>query len=137
MNDVQDVVDSLLAVIRPLVDRIPGVQGVIVASADGHVLAAQTSDDTDNDAAAAMSASALGLAHRVVGIVGETPATLCHQRSDDAQAFMFAIDHYAVLTLLTDESTRPEQVRLLGAEAVTGLRHIFTDGDGNTDVDTD
>ena len=123
------MVDSILAVIGPLTERIPGATGILVGSADGHVLAAQTPVDTEDDTVAAMSASVMGLAHRIVGLVGDEPADWCHQRSADAQAFVLAIDHYAVLTILGDETTRPELVRQLGAQAVEKLRQIFSDAD--------
>ena len=123
---VHEVVDSINAVIAPLAAQIHGVRGVLVGSADGHVLATQTSAEIDDDTVAAMAASMVGLGHRIVGLVGDEPATWSHQRSEDAQAFVLAVDHYAVLTILTDETTRPEQVRSAGSEAVDSLRQIFT-----------
>jgi predicted regulator of Ras-like GTPase activity (Roadblock/LC7/MglB family) len=129
MGRVNDVVDSLRAVISPLIDRIPGARGTLVSSPDGHVFAAETPGDLDDDTIAAMAASAVGLAHRIVGLVGDEPAGWCHHRSSDAQAFVLPVDHYAVLTILSDETTRPELVRTVAVEAVDRLRQIFVEAD--------
>lgn len=110
-----------------VVDHVPGVDGALVSSTDGFVLATRLpeNDEIDPPAVAAMSAAVLGLADRLVQLTGESSATLSHHRSDDGQVFVFAISGVAVFTVLTDESADPEQIRLVGRELTIGLQRLF------------
>jgi predicted regulator of Ras-like GTPase activity (Roadblock/LC7/MglB family) len=119
---------SMQQLVDHLVDRVPGVMGALVSSADGFVLASRLVDDHDVDApaVAAMSASALGLANRLVQLTGDATAAWSHQRSSDGQVFVFAIaDGVAVLTVLATVDADPEQLRQVGHEIDIGLQQLF------------
>jgi predicted regulator of Ras-like GTPase activity (Roadblock/LC7/MglB family) len=119
------------AVIRQLVDYVvdgvPGVRGALIASADGFVLAARLPPESgiDSSAVAAMSAATLGLANRLVGLTGETPADFSMQRSAHSCVFVFAVGASAVLTVLADESADARRVERVGREVSSGIRHAF------------
>lgn len=110
-----------------LVDQVPGVLGAIVSSADGFTLASRLPDSATVDAAAlgAMSAAALALSNRLVQTVGAGPATVSHHRSADAQTFVFAVAHLAVLTVLTDHDANAERIAMVGHEVSSGLQRLF------------
>lgn len=119
--------DSMRQLIDHVVGVVPGVVGAVVSSADGFVLASRLPDDerVDTSAVAAMSAAALGLADRLVRLVGERPATVSHHRSDDGQVFVFTIVGVAVLTVLADARALPEQIRQVGRELTIGLERLL------------
>ena len=119
---------SMRQLVDHLVDRVPGVVGALVSSADGFVLASRLVDDHDVDApaVAAMSASALGLANRLVQLTGDATCAWSHQTSADGQVFVFAIaGGVAVLTVLATADADPDQLRQVGHEIDVGLQQLF------------
>jgi len=124
---VSELDASMLQLADHLVDRVPGVTGALVSSADGFVLASRLPATAGHDAAAvaAMSAAALGLANRLVQLTGEQPATVSTQRSNGGQVFVFGVAHVAVLTVLADASADSAQIELVGREVVLGLQRLF------------
>jgi predicted regulator of Ras-like GTPase activity (Roadblock/LC7/MglB family) len=119
--------DSMLRLIDRVVGEVPGVSGAMVSSADGLVLASRVPRrlGLDPRTIAAMSAAVLGLSNRLVQLTGRSPASFSHQRSDDAQVFVFGIGGVAVLTVLADPSANPTQVQRLGHEVVVALDQLI------------
>ncbi len=118
---------SMHQLIDHVVDRVPGVLGALVSSADGLVLASRVTHSTGLDAAAiaAMSAAVLGLSNRLVQLMGAAPASFSHQRSTDGQVFVFGISKVAVLTVLADPTAEPAQIQSVGREIGIGLARLF------------
>lgn len=114
-------------VIDHVVDHVPGVVGALVSSSDGFTLAARLPVTFDGDAAGlgAMAAACLGLSNRLVGTLGESPATVSQHRSADAQVLVVAIAHVAALTLLAEPDADAEQLAGVGREAAAGLKRLF------------
>jgi predicted regulator of Ras-like GTPase activity (Roadblock/LC7/MglB family) len=124
---------SMQHLVDHLVDEVPGVTGALVSSADGFVLASRLPDDTGSDPAAiaAMSAATLGLAHRLVQLTGQRPATNSTHRSPDGQVTVFAVAHVAVLTVLATAEADTDLLLLVGREVSGGLQRLFR---GTADV---
>lgn len=126
-SHVTDIEISMRHLLDHVVDRVPGVLGALVSSADGHVLASRLTHVTGLDPAAiaAMSAAALGLSNRLVQLTGASPASFSHQCSTDGQVFVFGISHVAVLTVLTDRAADATQLKQVGREVGRGLERLF------------
>jgi hypothetical protein len=126
-NGMTEIDASMHDVIDHVVDRVPGVLGALVSSADGLVLASRITRQTALDAAAiaAMSAAVLGLSNRLVQLMGDSPASFAHQRSADGQVFVFGISKVAVLTVLADATAHPAQIQSVGREIGLGLERLF------------
>ena len=118
---------SMGQLVDQVVDEVPAITGALVSSADGFVLASRLprGDDIDVSAVAAMSAASLGLTDRLVRLTGDAPAACSHHRSGDGQVFVFAVAHVAVLTMLTDVTADPEQIRMIGHEVTSGLLRLL------------
>ncbi len=87
-----------------VVDGIPGVIGALLATTDGFLMTSRLPDNEvfDPSAVAAMSASTLALASRLVQLGGPTPAKTVLQRSAQAQVCVFAVGSSAVLTIVAE-----------------------------------
>ena len=115
--------DSIRPVIDHLVDGVPGVRGVLVASVDGFVITSRLPADGEYDtsAIAAMSAATLGLANRLVKLGGEAPAETGVARSGDTQIWVFAVGASAALTVIADSSADAARIDRVGREISAGL----------------
>jgi uncharacterized protein len=118
---------SIQHLIDQVIDGIPGVLGALIASADGFVLASRLPQHVPHDAPAiaAMSAAALGLASRLVGLAGAAPADVSVHRSLHAQVFVFAVERHAALTVLADHSADASLIEQVGREVSVGLARAF------------
>ena len=63
--------------------------------------------------------------HRWDVPVGDSPATVCHHRSDDGQVLILPVAHLAVLTILANPAANADQLVLVGREASAGLQRLF------------
>lgn len=130
-DDVSELAASMRQLIDHVVDRVPGVTGALVSSADGFVLASRMPVAADDASVAAMSSALLGLSDRLLRTVGNDPVRVGQLRSDDAQVFLFAIAHAATLTVFADSSADGRQVVGVGREITLGLTRLFR---GTVDV---
>ena len=114
-------------VLDHLVEQIPGVAGALVSSTDGFVLASNLPAESMTESAGmgAMTAAAIALSNRLVATVGDSPATVCHHRSDDGQVLILPVAHLAVLTILANPAANADQLVLVGREASAGLQRLF------------
>jgi predicted regulator of Ras-like GTPase activity (Roadblock/LC7/MglB family) len=127
-SDVTDIDASMRHLVDHLVDRVPGVIGALVSSADGFVLASRLPEgpELDPPAVAAMSAAALGLSNRLVQLTGDAPSFMSRHSSTEGQAFVFSIaTGVAVLTVLTTTEADPDQLQQVGREIDLGLQRLF------------
>jgi predicted regulator of Ras-like GTPase activity (Roadblock/LC7/MglB family) len=90
---------DILAAISPLRERLPDVAGVLVASADGLLIAHDTRD-VEPETMAAMSAAHLGLGQQITqgGAYGEFQETVT--RGERGYVATFAAGTHALLTVL-------------------------------------
>jgi predicted regulator of Ras-like GTPase activity (Roadblock/LC7/MglB family) len=124
-----DVDVSVRNLIDHVVDGVPGVLGAVMASADGFGVASRlpTHVPLDSAAIAAMSAAALGLATRLVGLGGTAPASISVHRSADAQVFVFSVGG-AALTVIAAATADTARIERIGREVVIGLSPAFRTG---------
>jgi uncharacterized protein len=106
-----------------VVDGVPGVIGALIATTDGFLIASRLPEDEvfDPSAVAAMSASTLALASRLVQLGGPTPAKTVLHRSAQAQVFVFAVGTTAVLTIVAESRADTERIERIGYEVSLGL----------------
>lgn len=114
-------------VLDHLVERIPGVIGALVSSADGFTLASHVPSNTLIEPASlgAMSAAALALSDRLVTTVGASTSAVTVHRSDDGQVLVLPIARLAVLTILAAPDIDTDRLTLVGREATAGLQRLF------------
>jgi predicted regulator of Ras-like GTPase activity (Roadblock/LC7/MglB family) len=94
--------DKLLAEIQALRDKVTGITGTAVASRDGLIIR----DDTggvDPENLAALTATALALAQRLVSEAGQGTLREAVTRSSGGHVAIYAVGANAVLVLLGDE----------------------------------
>ena len=122
-----DVEESMRNLVDHLVDRVPGVIGAQVSSADGLALMSRLPDSTEIDASAlaAMSAATLGLANRLVQLTGSHLANVSIHRSNDGQVLVFGIAGAAALTILTEPTADLEQLQVVGRKVGVGLQRLL------------
>lgn len=100
-TDIAD--EAVLALLRALSTDVRGVQGALVATNDGHSVAAHAVED--DAAAAAIVASARGLGDRLADLCGDGDLQEIVVRSATGYAVVYAAGRHAALTVLTDETT--------------------------------
>jgi len=104
------------------VRRLEGVTGVVLASADGRLLAAHVAEGIgDRDAVAAIVASSQQLARRLSeqiwsGAFGEITI-----RSTDGYVMLYSVGESAVLAVLTRSSANPARVHLDAYDLIATL----------------
>jgi uncharacterized protein len=114
---------SMRELIDHVVDGIPGVIGALIATTDGFLITSRLPENEvfDPSAVAAMSASTLALASRLVQLGGATPAKTVLHRSAQAQVFVFAVGETAVLTIVAESRADTERIERVGYEVAWGL----------------
>jgi predicted regulator of Ras-like GTPase activity (Roadblock/LC7/MglB family) len=127
IRTVSNVSEAMHRLMDHVVGRVPGVTGALVASTDGFVLASRLPVSTQADAAsvAAMSAAVLGLGNRLVQAVAPGPAQIAEFRSNQSQAYVFAIENAATLTILAEPDAERPQLIAVGREITTGLARLL------------
>jgi predicted regulator of Ras-like GTPase activity (Roadblock/LC7/MglB family) len=131
-----EITHSMHQVLDHLVERVPGVIGALVSSADGFTLAARLPvhvdsetgievDAIDSAGLGAMSAAALALSNQLVKTSGESPADISLHRSSGGQVLILPIAHIAVLTMLATVGADVQQLTLVGREATAGIQRLF------------
>jgi uncharacterized protein len=114
---------SVRELIDHVVDGVPGVLGALVATTDGFLIASRLPENEGFDpaAVAAMSASSLALASRLVQLAGPTPAKTVLHRSAQAQVCVFAVGTTAVLTIVAESRADTERIERIGYEVAWGV----------------
>lgn len=90
---------EVLTEIRHLYERIPHITGLLVATADGLLVAHETRD-VEPDTLAAMSAAQLGLAQQLAHATGQGGFLENVTRSTNGYLAVFAAGDTALLTVL-------------------------------------
>jgi predicted regulator of Ras-like GTPase activity (Roadblock/LC7/MglB family) len=95
--------EAILALLRALSTDVRGVRGALIATNDGHAVAAHAVDD--DAAAAAIVASARGIGDRLADLCGDGDLQEIVVRSSTGYAVVYSAGPHAALTVLTDETT--------------------------------
>ncbi|MDY7105554.1 MAG: roadblock/LC7 domain-containing protein [Actinomycetota bacterium] len=106
-----------------LIEAVPNITGVMVASADGHPIAfsLQRGEPTS---IAAILASALGIGHQVADLLGPSPVEEATVRSRDGYVAYYAVGHHALLCVMTASGVNLARVHLDAREVTERLRTI-------------
>ncbi|MER5748882.1 roadblock/LC7 domain-containing protein [Streptomyces sp. NPDC002088] len=104
---------DVLSELRRLRTRIPQLTGSLAASADGLVLA-QDLPDAESEGLAALTAAALGVAHRMVDTARRGEFCELLVRGADGYVATYAAGPSAVLTLLADDRANVGRLHLEG-----------------------
>ncbi|NBM17890.1 roadblock/LC7 domain-containing protein [Streptomyces sp. GC420] len=119
-----DAVTEMLDELRQLRVRVPHLTGTLVASTDGFVLA-QDTFGVEPEGLAALTAAALGVAHRVADATscGEFRELLLH----GAQGYVatYAAGRSAVLTLLADDRVNAGRLHLEGRRSGARIAELI------------
>ncbi|WP_395297690.1 roadblock/LC7 domain-containing protein [Kitasatospora hibisci] len=94
--------DDLATEMRLLRDRVIGVTDVVVASADGLLITAETDDAADPEVLAALTAAAVGIARRSGSATGKGPLRHTTVRFSDGYLFAQAIGELGLIAVLGD-----------------------------------
>ncbi|MGW2823552.1 roadblock/LC7 domain-containing protein [Streptomyces sp. NPDC001443] len=104
---------DVLSELRRLRTRIPLLAGSVAASVDGLVLA-QDLPDAETEGLAALTAAALGVAHRMVDTARRGGFCELLVRGTDGYVATYAAGPSAVLTLLADDRANVGRLHLEG-----------------------
>jgi len=94
--------DALLALVRALTSRVPGITDIALASRDGLII---TSDTTgaEPDNLAAMAAASLGIAQRMTANVGRGTLQEVTARGSGGYVTVYAVGASALLVVAGDK----------------------------------
>ncbi|WP_165845800.1 roadblock/LC7 domain-containing protein [Streptacidiphilus pinicola] len=95
--------EALVAEIRELRERVPGITDTAVAAVDGLLVAADTSAELDPESLAALAAAGLGLARRTAAVSGRGPLRQNVTHCAGGFAVIYAVGDTALLAVLGDE----------------------------------
>ncbi|GAA2751207.1 roadblock/LC7 domain-containing protein [Kitasatospora cinereorecta] len=115
---------QLIAELRDLRDRVVGVTDVLVASADGLLITAETDRAVDAEALAALTAAALGVARRTGALAGRGLLDHASARFTGGCLTAHAIGETALIGVLGDAGTdlgRLNTEARASAERIGGL----------------
>jgi predicted regulator of Ras-like GTPase activity (Roadblock/LC7/MglB family) len=95
--------EALVAEIRGLRERLPGITDAAVAAVDGLLVAADTAAEVDPESLAALAAASLGLARRTATVSGRGPLRRTVTYCAGGYAVIYAVGDTALLAVLGDE----------------------------------
>lgn len=126
------------AVLRTLVDGLPGVRGALVASVDGRPVAAVLPEH-DAASTAAIVAASLGLGTRLADLAGDGSLQEIVVRSGSGYVVIYAVAERGVLTVLTSASANLALLHLRARDARADLaaplrRHLAAIDAGESDA---
>jgi predicted regulator of Ras-like GTPase activity (Roadblock/LC7/MglB family) len=115
--------NALLAEMRALRDRVIGVTDTALASRDGLIIQADTTD-IDPDNVAALAAASLGLAQRMAAEVGKGTLRESMTRSSGGYVAVYAVGAAALLIVVGDaglDSVRLDREARATVESIGAL----------------
>jgi uncharacterized protein len=112
----------LTSPVTPLIDvlvaaqtRLPGVQGLLLASVDGRPIA-HVMPNVDPRAASALVAATLQLGQRLADLLGRSALDEATIRSADGYVTVYSVGNSAVLMLLLSRSANLARTHLVARE---------------------
>jgi predicted regulator of Ras-like GTPase activity (Roadblock/LC7/MglB family) len=116
--------DLLLVTLRALRDRVTGVVGLAVASADGLLVAADA-DGVEPDGLAALAAAELSLGQRMAHVVGVGAFREVAIRASDGYIVVYAVGGQALLVVLGDSGLNVARLHLEARAAVDRIASLL------------
>jgi uncharacterized protein len=110
-SPVTPIVDALIAAQL----RLPGVQGLLLASVDGRPIA-HVLTNVDARAASALVAATLQLGQRLADLIGGSSLDEATIRSADGYVTVYSVGNSAVLMLLLSRSSNLARTHLVARE---------------------
>ncbi|WP_063771006.1 roadblock/LC7 domain-containing protein [Streptacidiphilus neutrinimicus] len=95
--------EALVAEIRGLRERVPGITDAAVAAVDGLLVAADTAAEIDPESLAALAAAGLGLARRTAAVSRRGPLRRTVTHCGGGYAVIYGVGDTALLAVLGDE----------------------------------
>jgi uncharacterized protein len=120
------VEDALLAEMRALQQRVPGITGTAVASRDGLIVREDTGG-VNPDNLAAIAAAWLALSQRMSNEVGQGTLREAMTRGTGGSVNIFAIGSRAVLVLIGDEGLDTTRLYRETQVTVDAIRTLIAD----------
>jgi predicted regulator of Ras-like GTPase activity (Roadblock/LC7/MglB family) len=122
----QVVEDALLAEMRALQQRVPGITGTAVASRDGLIVREDTGG-VNPDNLAAIAAAWLALSQRMSSEVGQGTLREAMTRGTGGSVTIFAIGARAVLVLIGDEGLDQTRLHRESQGTLDNIRTLISD----------
>lgn len=116
------------ACLERLVNSMKGLRGALVASVDGHPVAAVLRDH-DIGSTAAIVASSRGLGERLADLSGEGRLQEIVVRSSAGYVVIYTAGDRGVLTVLTESAANLAMLHLRARDAAAELSRILADGE--------
>ncbi|MFE0460150.1 roadblock/LC7 domain-containing protein [Kitasatospora sp. NPDC058965] len=118
--------DRLTAEVRALRERVVGVTDVVVASADGLLITADTGDAESADSLAALTAAALGVARRAGSLTGKGLLHHTTARYTDGFLVAQAVGEMALLGVLGDAGLDVRRLHLEAQRSADRIGDLLT-----------
>jgi predicted regulator of Ras-like GTPase activity (Roadblock/LC7/MglB family) len=119
--------DALLAELRALQDKVPGITGTAVASLDG-LIVREDIGGVNPDNLAALAATWLSIAQRMSSEVGQGTLREATTRSGGGSVTIYAVAGRAVLVIIGDEGLDTSLLRQQAQPTLDAIRALITGG---------
>lgn len=118
MSNTEDI-DSVLV---ELEDSISGrIEGTLVASGDGFVVADTLYDDEDAEEIAAMVATTMGVSKRMLSVLGGGAVDQTGIQGGDRNIFLFSAGEEGVLAIVAPEDANVGMINLKARDAAEDI----------------
>jgi predicted regulator of Ras-like GTPase activity (Roadblock/LC7/MglB family) len=125
--------DPLLAVLRELRDKVPKLNGSLVASKDGFLIACDLPDGIEADGMAAITATGLSLSDCVAGTASEGEFEEVVIRNGGGHVVIYAAGPSAALAVLAAPDVSVGRLHLEARPAARAIARLRSDGDAGED----
>jgi uncharacterized protein len=119
--------DALLALLRALRDRVPGITDIALASRDGLIITSDTAD-IDPDSLAALAAASLGIAQRMSAQAGQGTLREATARSSGGIVAVYAVGTSALLVVVGGEGLDTTSLHRQSRPAVEAIEVLLKRG---------
>jgi uncharacterized protein len=119
--------DALLALLRALRDRVPGITDIALASRDGLIITSDTAD-IDPDSLAALAAASLGIAQRMSAQAGQGTLREATTRSSGGIVAVYAVGTSALLVVVGGEGLDTTSLHRQSRPAVEAIEVLLKRG---------
>ncbi|MEV7022234.1 roadblock/LC7 domain-containing protein [Kitasatospora sp. NPDC093558] len=132
--------DRLVAEMQVLRDRVIGVTDIVVASADGLLITAETAETDGTESAeglAALTAAALSIARRVGSVTSKGPLHHTVTRYTDGYLVARAIGEMALIGVLGDSGLDVKRLHIEAQVSAERIGTLLTSGSAAEPDDTE
>lgn len=117
--------EELVAEMRRLRERLPGVTDTVLAAVDGMLVAEDTAQEMVPEALAAMAAATLGLARRLSGESGRGALRQTVAHCSGGCAAVYAVGETALLLVLGDEGLNIGRLHLEAGTVIDRIADLL------------